>query len=259
MAPMMASALNSETLHQEQHMQSAIDQIQAAAAQKGVYSNVTDDLSNRIGEDQPDANSPLRDPTPGTPHLNPTSHILNTTPPDTKDDIPLDPALTTASQPATSLVSPPASAHAEASHTPPPPSRSASQDPAHEPKPHEAEEEGYTPASAPPLRRESSSSAPEASENGRASSGPAMTTITTATTITGKETSPVTSISTTGEDEEDAKTVMMAVDGRGNNTGEKRKARGASLDAAVVPDEESLKLIKELQAEEYGLRRRERV
>ena len=78
-----------------------------------------------------------------------------------------------------------------------------------------------------------------------------MTTISTA----GEDDGPTGG----GEEESDTKTLITGTTKAPHpvmNGPEKRKPRGS---VETVPDEESLRLIKELQKEEYGLRRRERV
>ena len=152
-----------------------------------------------------------------------------------KIDYPIDPALehmsSSFSVPAASLVSPPASLHADVGRTPPSPYATSSRHSSQHPK----QLQGYTPESGP--RRDSSSSVdelPTTSNDGRAGSS-----VSEAVAM-GKDTSPMTTISTTGDDEPKLEVP-------------RRKSRG-SIDNGA--DEESLKLIKELQAQDYGLRRR---
>lgn len=159
------------------------------------------------------------------------------TTPSMKIDYPIDPALehmsSSFSVPAASLVSPPASAHADTGGTPPSPSASSSRHSSHLPK----QMQRYTPESGP--RRDSSSSIdelPPINNGGRADSALSQTL------ATGKDTSPMTTISSTGDDERKPETM-------------RRKSRGSAENMA---DEESLKLIKELQAQDYGLRKRGR-
>jgi len=241
-ANMVLSAPVREAQEQrQQDMVSAFDQIEAAAAAAETGTLLTSfdhDERYQAAENPPApamrSGTGIWDPAPDIPSEVSLSHPIASTPPDSKEDIPLDPALATSSQPAASLVSPPASEHQNASIIPPSPPNTSSRHSSHQPK-----EQRYTPESA--SRRASTSStndAAEASESGRASSGP---------TTAGKEVSPMTTISTTGEDEK--REVRL------ESSAEKRKPRG-SMEG--IADEESLRLIKELQAEEYGLRRRGR-
>ena len=167
-----------------------------------------------------------------------------------KRNIPIDPALEHMSSsfalPAASLVSPPASSHADASRTPPSPSAASSRQSSHHPR----QLQRYTPESGP--RRGSSSSIdepPPSDNSGRADSAVSETL------ALRKDTSPITTISTTGEDEQKAEMTVaptsFEVDRKDGTP--RRKSRG-SIEG--IADEESLKLIKELQAQEYGLRRR---
>ena len=235
--------------HTQQKMLSAFEQMQAAATaatERRDGMNTSDHNSYQSEGIRADENPPapaarsntaLAEPDPDIPPEVPASHPIASTPPDSKENIPLDPALVASSQPAASLVSPPPTEHPQnhqTSNTPPSPSTTSSRHSSHRPN-----QQHYTPESG--SRRASSSpidEAPEPSENARASSGP---------TIAGKEVSPMTTISTTGEDDRKEMGLGMA---------DKRKSRG-SMEG--IADEESLKLIKELQAEEYGLRRRGRV
>jgi hypothetical protein len=244
---MIPSAPVHEAQDQKQHdIVSAFDQIEAAAAAAAAAADDMGTLDTSLDyheEDQAAENPPapaarsgttISDPAPDIPSEVALSHPVASTPLDSKEDIPLDPALATSSQPAASLVSPPASEHQNASNIPPSPPTTLSRHSSHEPK-----EQRYTPESS--SRRASTSStndAAEASESGRASSGP---------TTAGKEVSPITTISTTGEDEKKEVGLELSV--------KKRKSMGSMEGTA---DEESLRLIKELQAEEYGLRRRGR-
>ncbi len=241
---MIPSAPVHEAQDQKQHdIFSAFDQIEAAAAAAVDDMGTLNTSLDYHEEDQAAENPPapaarsgttISDPAPDIPSEVALSHPVASTPLDSKEDIPLDPALATSSQPAASLVSPPASEHQNASNIPPSPPTTSLWHSSHEPK-----EKRYTPESS--SRRASTSStndAAEASESGRASSGP---------TTAGKEVSPMTTISTTGEDEKKEVGLELSV--------KKRKSRGSMEGTA---DEESLRLIKELQAEEYGLRRRGR-
>ena len=157
--------------------------------------------------------------------------------PSMKIDYPIDPALehmsSSFSVPATSLVSPPASAHADTGPTPPSPAASSSRHSSHLPK----QMQRYTPESGP--RRDSSSSIDELPpiNNGERADSAMSEAL-----ATGKDTSPMTTISSTGDDER-------------KNERIRRKSRGS---AEIMADEESLKLIKELQAQDYGLRKRGR-
>lgn len=125
---------------------------------------------------------------------------------------------------ASSLVSPPASSHDDNGKSPPPsqteltPSTSSSRHSSRYPK----QVQRYTPESG-PARRTSSSSAGEANAGKSASAARVQLTI---------ETLPVVAVS--------------------------RRENRIDGVQEIVPDEESLKLIKELQAEEHGLRRRRR-
>lgn len=226
----------------QQDMVSAFAQMEAAAVaadDKGISHHFLDDFGGDQAAENPPApaarsGTAISDPAPDIPSEVSLSRQIASTPPDSKEDIPLDPALTTSSQPAASLVSPPASEYQNADNAPPSPPTTSSRHSSTQPK-----QQRFTPDTS--SRRASTSStndAAEASENGRASSGP---------TTAGKEVSPVTTISTTGEDEK--KEIAL------ESPTEKRKPRG-SMEG--VADEESLRLIKELQAEEYGLRRRGR-
>jgi len=227
--------------HRQQDMVSAFDQMEAAAAANdmdALHTSLDHDKGDQAAENPPApavrSGTALSDPAPDIPSEVLLSHPVASTPPDSKEDIPLGPNPATASEPAASLVSPPASEHQNAGNIPPSPPTTSSRHSSHHPK-----QQRYTPETA--SRRASTSStndAAEASESGRASSGP---------TTGGKEVSPMTTISTTGDDEK--KEIGL------ESSAEKRKPRG-SMDG--IADEESLRLIKELQAEEYGLRRRGR-
>lgn len=162
-------------------------------------------------------------------------HTVPCPTPSMKVDYPIDPALehmsSSFSVPAASLVSPPASSHADAGQTPHSPSANSSRHTSQNPK----QMQGFTPESGP--RRDSSSSVdelPPTSNDGRAGSAVSEAV------VMGKDTSPMTTISTAGEDERKV-------------GAPRRKSRGSMDNGA---DEESLKLIKELQAQDYGLRRR---
>lgn len=241
-ANMVLSAPAHEAPEQgQQDMVSAFDQTEEAAVADDtgtLHTCLDHDEGDRAVESPPApamrSGTAISDPAPDIPSEVSLSHPLPSTPPDSKEDIPLDPALTTSSQPANSLVSPPASEHQNADNAPPSPPTTSSRHSSPQPK-----QQRYTPESS--SRRASTSftnDVAETSESGRASSGP---------TTAGKEVSPTTTISTTGEDQK--KEVAL------ESPTEKRKPRG-SMDG--IADEESLRLIKELQAEEYGLRRRGR-
>jgi hypothetical protein len=136
-----------------------------------------------------------------------------------------DPELDNLEQPAaSSLVSPPASSHDDNGKSPPPPqieltpSTSSSRHSSRHPK----QVQRYTPESG-PARRTSNSSAGEANAGKSASAAKVQLAV---------QTSPVVAVS-------------------------RRENRIDGIQE-IVADEESLKLIKELQAEEHGLRRRRR-
>lgn len=232
---------------EQKGMFSAFDQMQAAAVAAEVdLGYAVDTRNSQVGSDEKGQRSDNKpapatqshtattiESAPDTPPAVSASRSSGTTPPDTKEEIPPDPAYDAPSQPAASLVSPPASEHQDAIDTTPPRTTILLGHPYQQ-----AEQQRYTPEYR--SRRASSSSAngpAEASESGRASSGP---------TMAPKEVSPITTISTTGEEER--KEI-------GPGSIEKRKSRG-SLES--IADEESLRLIKELQAEDYGLRKRGR-
>ena len=160
-------------------------------------------------------------------------HIQNESLPTlpSKRDFPVDPIVehtySSFSVPAASLVSPPASSNADAGRTPPSPSAASSRHSSHHPK----QMHRYTPESGP--RRDSSSSVDEPPP-------PVGNDAVSQVDEVIKDTSPMTTISTTGENERRDET-------------RRRKSRSSIEDVA---DEESLRLIKELQAQDYGLRRR---
>lgn len=240
-ANMVPSAPVNETQYQTQHhFPSALDQMQAAAAAFESNTSIgTDDQALEHAEidlatDYPVASGAhsktvLTESAPHTPFDMSLADPIVSIPPDRKEDIPLDPAIVAASNLTSSLVSPPASERQEADDVAPSPPATSSRHSSIQPP-----QQRYTPASE--SRRASSSSTNN--ESGRASSGP---------TTGGKEVSPITTISTAGED--DKREV-----GSGSPV-EKRKSRGS---VEAIADEESLRLIKELQAADLGLRRRGR-
>ena len=249
-APManMVPALSGEKSpeHTQNDMLSAFDQMQAVVAMVDTAyedgMNVTKPLPD-FHEDGPTvegksvppapSETPVVDPPPDIPPQTSIPSVIASTPPDSKTEILPEEAFVASSQSAAALASPPASEPQDISTTPPPPTPTSSRQSSHQ-----TEQQRYTPESG--CRRASSSSAneaAEASESGRMSSGPMTAT---------KEVSPITTISTTGEDERKEIGLVSA---------EKVKS-GSSMEG--IADEESLKLIKELQAEEYGLRRRGR-
>ena len=232
--------------HTQNDMLSAFNQMQAVVAmvdtgyEDGM--NVTKPLLD-FHEDGPTLESkpappapsetPVVDPPPDIPPETSIPSVIASTPPDSKTEILPEEAFVASSQSAAALASPPASEPQNTSNTPPSPTATSSRQSSHQPK-----QQRYTPESG--CRRASSSSAneaAEASESGRMSSGPMTAT---------KEISPITTISTTGEDEREETGSLSAEMGKS----------GSSMEG--IADEESLKLIKELQAEEYGLRRRGR-
>ncbi|KAL8794700.1 MAG: hypothetical protein Q9195_002775 [Heterodermia aff. obscurata] len=258
-AVMMKPSLTSEAQHsgQDDMMLSALDQIQAAADSMSHVHSRTLELHPRAIA----ANPPALSTEPGT--LFPTQlpqDILGQAPEDLQNPIhsnssptisvkrnfPIDPALehmsSAFSVPVASLVSPPASSHADASRTPPSPSAISSRHSSRHPK----QMQRYTPESGP--RRDSSSSSVDelsTTKDGRRANSAASEVM---------ETSPMTTISATGDDErrgEVQNSHPHEDEPKGEPTG--RKSKG-SMDG--MADEESLRLIKELQAQDYGLRRR---
>ena len=257
-AVIMKPSLTSEVQHSDQDdmMLSALDQIQAAAESIAHVHTRTSELYSRdIATNPPvlstesgtvisvqlpqDVLGQAPEDVQNTVHSNSSPTIS------VKKDFPIDPALehmsSSFSVPAASLVSPPASSHADASRTPPSPSAISSRHSSRHPK----QMQRYTPESGP--RRDSSSSVDELSttkDSKRANSAASEV----------METSPLTTISTTGEDErrgEVPKSTPHDDEPKSEPTG--RKSKG-SIDG--VADEDSLRLIKELQAQDYGLRRR---
>lgn len=165
-----------------------------------------------------------------------------------KKDFPIDPALehmsSSFSVPAASLVSPPASSHADASGTPLSPSASSSRHSSRHPK----QIQRYTPESAP--RGASSSSVDDTLPTNDGGS------LVSEAIALGKETSPITTNSSNGEDDEKAELTQTMAGGHERKVEATiRRSRG-SMDG--IADEESRKLIKELQAQDYGLRRRDK-
>ena len=257
-AVMMKPSLTSEARDagQDDMMLSALDQIQAAAESIAHIHARSPELHSRDIATNPPALS-TESGTMNSIQL--PQDVLGQAPEDlqkavysnssstisVKKDFPIDPVLehmsSSFSVPAASLVSPPASSHADASRTPPSPSAISSRHSSRHPK----QMQRYTPESGP--RRDSSSSVDDllTTKDGKRANSAAREAM---------ETSPMTTISTTGEDErrgEAPKSTPHEDEPKGEPTG--RKSKGSTDGMA---DEESLRLIKELQAQDYGLRRR---
>ena len=257
-AVMMKPSLTSEAQHSSQHdmMVSALDQIQAAAESiSRVHSQTPElhsrDIATNLATLSTESNTAISIQLPqdvlgqAPEDLQNAVHSNSSPTISVKKDFPIDPALehmsSSFSVPVASLASPPASSHADASRTPPSPSAISSRHSSRHPK----QMQRYTPESGP--RRDSSSSVDELSmtKDGRRANSAASEPM---------ETSPMTTISTTGEDErrgEVPNPTPHEDEPKGEPTG--RKSKG-SMDG--MADEESLRLIKKLQAQDYGLRRR---
>ena len=261
-AIMMKPSLTSEAQHsgQDAMMLSALDQIQAAAESISHVNSQTPEFHSKDIATNPPAllnesgtaiSIQLAQDVLEQPPRNLQNAVLSNSSPtiSVKKDFPIDPALehmsSSFSVPVASLVSPPASSHADASRTPPSPSAISSRHSSQHPSRHPKQMQRYTPESGP--RRDSSSSVDELSMNKggmRANSAASE----------AMETSPMTTISITGEDERRGEVPISTLhedQPKGESTG--RKSKG-SMDG--MADEESLRLIKKLQAQDYGLRRR---